>query len=116
MIVEETLAVAELARYGHGLVPVLDPKKSRYPSSVSGALILGGLVPASASLWKEVRTIQSTGMMKMTPITQASRPSSTPLVRLLRVRVVVAATGRSATAVVIRCSPHVAATTPCAGP
>src|SRR3954471_23555072 len=46
--VDSTLAVSELSREAHGLAP----KNSRYPCRVSGAKIDGGLVAASASLWK----------------------------------------------------------------
>src|SRR3954451_1814584 len=51
--VASTAAVSELARYGHGFAPPPAQKKSRYPSSVSGAPMLGGFVLASASLWNE---------------------------------------------------------------
>src|SRR5206468_10411353 len=54
--VEITLAVRELSSEGHGS----EPKNSRYPCSVRGARIEGGLVAASASLWKDVRSIQAT--------------------------------------------------------
>ena len=52
-----TLAVSELSSEGHGLAPVDAPKNSRYPCRVRGAKMDGGLVAASASLWKDVRSI-----------------------------------------------------------
>src|SRR5512133_2100905 len=68
--VEITLAVSELSSEGHGL----EPKNSWYPCSVRGAAIDGGFVEASASLWKDVRTIQATGTMKRMPTSQARMP------------------------------------------
>src|SRR3954466_8065417 len=44
--VDSTLAVSEFSSEGHGLAPVEAPKNSRYPCSVSGAAIEGGLVAA----------------------------------------------------------------------
>src|SRR5262245_21053252 len=78
-IVESTLAVAELINGGHGLAPLLAPKKFAQLSSVSGAKNDGGLVAALASLWNEVSSIHSTGKTKMIPMIQAATPSSTAL-------------------------------------
>src|SRR3954468_13088121 len=72
--VDSTLAVSELSREGHGLAPVEAPKNSRYPCSVREAAIDGGFVAASASLWKDVRSIQAIGTMKRMPTSQARRP------------------------------------------
>src|SRR5690348_9755398 len=52
--VDRMLAVRELSSDGHGL----DPKYSRYPCNVRGAKIEGGFVAASASLCRDVRSIQ----------------------------------------------------------
>src|SRR5687768_6593169 len=77
-IVEITLAVSELSNDGQGLAPPPAPKKLRYPSRVSGAARDGGFVAASASLWKEVSTIHSTGSTNRNPITQAARARANP--------------------------------------
>ena len=45
---------------------------------MSGANTAGGLVAASASLWNEVSTIQTTGSTNRMPTTQASRLQPTP--------------------------------------
>src|SRR5690348_11120122 len=75
--VEIRLAVRELSRDGQGLVPVEAPKNSRYPCSVKEAATDGGLLAASASLWKDVRTIQAIGMMKRMPTSHATMPRVT---------------------------------------
>src|SRR3954470_18054477 len=75
--VDTRLAVNELSSEGHGLAPVDAPKNSRYPCSVRDAATDGGLLAASASLWKDVRTIHASGTMKRMPITQATMPRAT---------------------------------------
>src|ERR1700712_3170270 len=72
--VETMLAMAELMIAGQGLAPGLAPKNSRYPSSVRGAVMLGGLVAAFVSLWNEVSTMKATGRKKNSPITHAAIP------------------------------------------
>ena len=74
--VDTMLAVSEFSSGGHGLAPPV--KNSRYPAMVSGANTSGGLVAASASLWNEVSTIQTTGSTNRMPTTQASSDHQAP--------------------------------------